>query len=606
MVAGRAIPASVSSIRRCPRAGSLAGFLLGIVCWLAMPLQAARVTASFSPASVHLGEDVQFSLTYADVPQSALQAPQIPTVDGLAFRYVGPSSQVQFVNGQVSQSVTLNYVVTAQREGTFTVPAFDAPVSGRTLRTEAATLQVLARGTPLPAEDGQGQWAYLTLDPQKPDVFVGERLPVEVSLYIIDGRDYVPAPLNSQGFVFGAIESGGQRQVAMNGRVYQVVRHLQNAFPTHAGELTLGPAEASVRIPRARRRSNNPFDNMFDPFGADLQSVNLQSDPRTVHVKPLPTEGRPADFSGAVGQYAMTVTASPTNVAVGEPIRLKIQITGEGLLDNVNVPVGKDWEGFTLYPPQSRIEITDKVRNAGLKTVEQDIVPQRTGVDQLPPVRFTYFDPETAAYRTLTQEAIPVLVRPAALAQMLLPLPAGGGGGGSETLVPQELVPLKESLGALATVGPPLVTQPWYQGLLLAPVIAWLGALSWRRRQDRLARDPRLARSLAFGRVRRQLLAELHRLADDGDTTAFFAQAFRVLQEQIGERLDLPAAAITEAVLEERLKPLGAPDSLLHELQELFHACNQVRYAPMAGRQDLAGIATRIEQVLEETRRLKT
>lgn len=588
--------------------------LLGAT-WLCvgLSLQATQVSAVFTPPSIHLGESAQFSLTYTDVPQSALQSPRIPQVDGLVMRYTGPFSQTQIINGQVSSSISLNYSVTPQREGTFTIPAFNVPVAGQQLRTGPVTLEVLPQGTQPDTAAGQAQWAYLTLTTHKEEVFVGERLPAEVSLYIVQGQKYAPAPLNNPGFVFGAMEDAGQHRVTLNNAVYQVARHLQNAFPTHAGDLTLGPAEASVTlvIPRPRRRSNDPFDSFFnfDPFGnrADLRDVKLASEPKIIKVKPLPTTGQPADFGGAVGQYAMTVTASPTNVAVGEPIRLKIQVTGEGLLDNVTVPLGGDWDGFTLYPPQSRVEITDKVRNAGLKIVEQDIVPKETGVDRIPEIRFSYFDPEAAEYRTLRQEAISVLVRPAALAQVLPPMSAGGSGNGNgQPAVPQEIVPLKESLGALATIGPPLVTRAWYQGVLLIPVLAWAAALAWRRRQDRLASDPRLARSLAFGRARRRMLVELRRLAEAGDGTEFFAHAFRVVQEQIGERLDLPAAAITEAVIEERLKPLGAPEGLLNDLHELFQTCNHARYAPVAESKDLPGIATKIEQVLDETRRLKT
>jgi hypothetical protein len=598
-------------LRHGPARGLRVGLAVALLALSAgLPqLQAGQVTAAFSPTSVHLGGAVQFSLTYTDVAQSTIREPRLPAVDGLDFRPAGQSSQIRIVNGQTTQSITLDYEVKPQREGEFTLPAFEVPVGGGRLRTQPVTLKVLPRGQQLPADETQRQWAYLTLNTSKPTVFVGELLPVEVSLYFLDARDYVPAPLNNPGFVFGAIGAGGQGRVSLNGRFYSVIRYVQNAFPIHAGDLVLGPAKASVRIPvqssGPTSRFGSPFN--FDLFGSRYQTVNLTTDPKTIKVKPLPTVGQPDDFGGAVGQYAMTVSASPTNVAVGEPIRLKIQIAGEGLLDNVSVPLGETWEGFTLYPPQSRVEITDKVRNAGIKTVEQDIVPQRTGLDHIPPVRFSHFDPEAAAYRTLKREPIRILVRPAALAQVLPPLRGGGSGGGERgAAVPQEIVPLKQSLGTLVAIRPPLITQAWYQGLLLVPVLAWGGALSWRRRQDRLANDPRLARSLAFGRVRGRLLTELRRLAGEGDGTAFFAHAFRVLQEQIGERLDLPAAAITEAVLEERLKPLGAPEPLLQDLHELFHVCDQARYAPVAESKDLPAIAAKIEQVLAEARRLKT
>jgi hypothetical protein len=100
------------------------------------------------------------------------------------------------------------------------------------------------------------------------------------------------------------------------------------------------------------------------------------------------------------------------------------------------------------------------------------------------------------------------------------------------------------------------------------------------------------------------MLAELDKLAREGDATAFFAHAFRLLQEQLGERLDLPAAAITEAVIEERLRPAGVPEAVMKDLHELFQACNQARYARVVERKDLPGVARRIEAVLDQVRQL--
>jgi len=98
---------------------------------------------------------------------------------------------------------------------------------------------------------------------------------------------------------------------------------------------------------------------------------------------------------------------------------------------------------------------------------------------------------------------------------------------------------------------------------------------------------------------------ELRRLAADNKSEEFFATLFHLLQEQLGERLDLPASAITEAVLQEHLRPRGAPETILTPLQELFQTCNLVRYAPIKTSQELAAIIPKFEGVMRELRQLK-
>ena len=100
-------------------------------------------------------------------------------------------------------------------------------------------------------------------------------------------------------------------------------------------------------------------------------------------------------------------------------------------------------------------------------------------------------------------------------------------------------------------------------------------------------------------------LAELRKLAAENNSDQFFASLFRLLQEQIGERLDLPASAITEAVIEEHLLPRGLPDSIIVPLQELFQLCNLARYAPIRTSQELAAIIPKFESVADSLQKLK-
>jgi hypothetical protein len=136
-------------------------------------------------------------------------------------------------------------------------------------------------------------------------------------------------------------------------------------------------------------------------------------------------------------------------------------------------------------------------------------------------------------------------------------------------------------------------------------VLAWLSAVVWRRRAEQLANNPRLRRRRQVAQVIRRGLLELRRHATDNKSDDFFATLVRLLQEQLGERLDLPASAITEAVIEERLRPRGMPQATLASLHELFQTCNLARYAPIKTSQELAAIIPKLEAILRELQGLK-
>ena len=95
------------------------------------------------------------------------------------------------------------------------------------------------------------------------------------------------------------------------------------------------------------------------------------------------------------------------------------------------------------------------------------------------------------------------------------------------------------------------------------------------------------------------------RLAAENNSDDFFATLFRLLQEQLGERLDCPASAITEAVIEERLRPRGVPEATLAALRELFQTCNLARYAPIKTSQELAALIPKLEAELRDLQNIK-
>ncbi len=175
-----------------------------------------------------------------------------------------------------------------------------------------------------------------------------------------------------------------------------------------------------------------------------------------------------------------------------------------------------------------------------------------------------------------------------------------------ENQAPQDIVPIRQNLGTLAQAGAPLITRPAFLALQAVPILAFISALVWRKRTDNLANNPRLRRQRAVEQLIAGGLIDLNKFASENKSDEFFAVLFRLLQEQLGERLDCPAFSITEADVDNRLILLGAKPETLNALRELFQACNQARYAPVQTPQELSAIAGKFKTAVGELQNLKT
>ena len=152
----------------------------------------------------------------------------------------------------------------------------------------------------------------------------------------------------------------------------------------------------------------------------------------------------------------------------------------------------------------------------------------------------------------------------------------------------------------------PLIAKPIFLAVQSLPVLAFIGAFVWRRRADNLANNPRLRRQRAVAQIVARGLDDLKKFAAANQPDEFFATLFRLLQEQLGERLDCPASAITENIIDEHPVLRAAPETTRTALREQFQLCNQARYAPMRGTSELNSVAAQFERLLGELQNLKT
>lgn len=573
---------------------------LGLVAPVA---RAASFTASLDRDTISLGEQATLSLKFDGIQPR--NAPTLPAVAGLQVQYVGPSSSFSFINGQTSSSITYNYIVAPQRDGEFVIPGMRVDVNGQQFSSLPLKLSVSKVNMPSTAAVNSGnEVAFLKLVVPTQKVYVGESLVARLELYLRDDvqnfGNFQLTGTPTDGFSAGqtAELQNQRRRVQIGNRVYTVIPLAVPLTAVRTGALTLGPFTANIVVVLpSQNNGGDPFLGQFFNQGEQKQ-VTLATDPVSVESLPLPEQNRPANFSGAIGDFTMTATAGPTNVTVGDPITVRVQISGSGALNAVTLPVQDAWNNFKAYPPTTKVETSDQFGFQGTKTFEQIISPQNADVHELPALTFTFFNPDDGQYHTLTQAAVPLVVKAAGTSPM--PTMAANKNSTPENQTPQDILPIKENLGTLSQTKTPLVAQPVFLAAQSVPVLAFLAAFIWRKRVDDLENNPRLRRARAVAQLVSGGLSDLNKFAADNKSDEFFAMLFRLLQEQLGERLDCPATAITEADVDKRLIYIGASPAALESLRELFHLCNQARYAPIQTRHELAAVAAKFKKVVGE------
>jgi hypothetical protein len=567
--------------------------------------QSASYDAVLQETSIPVGESTVLHLRYVNCEPSTL--PIIPEIEGLSMDYVGPnqSSNYSFVNGRQTSTVTLShqFKVTAQREGTYKIPPIESKIGGKTYQTNPLTLSV-SKGR------DYSQFAFVKLRMVKDSVYVGEMFQLFVDLYERNAKIEEKPVIPTDGFVVSEVGQPTRSQARIGNTVFNRItfNYLVRAIKT--GDLEIGPVTWNVPLyfrENNRQRRRSPFDSFFRDL-VDLNSVRrdvtLTSDPKTLTVKPLPEEGKPEDFDGAVGNFVMNIKASPTELTAGDPITLTMTLEGRGALEALKMPSLESWREFKQYPETSSINYTDQVGLSGTKRFEKVVIPSNAEVSEIPEIKFSFFNPLSETYTTLSQPPIPLVVTPNLSATSQPTIVAGASTDSMPLNITTNIVHIKPRFGTLATATAPWISRPtflWFQAI---PLAAWLGAFALRQFRDRAQRNPLAKRRKRVRALVAQGLTQLRQLAESEDSEAFFALLFRLLQEQIGERLDLPSNAITESVIDERLHDQFPESDQLQDLERLFHSCNQSRYAPVTSSVELGQLAEDAAEIIANLQNL--
>ncbi|MBF0139535.1 MAG: BatD family protein [Magnetococcales bacterium] len=341
------------------------------------------------------------------------------------------SSSIQIINGHLSQwkSVRFNfhYRFIADRTGKVTLGPFRVTQGSLKAQTQSVTLELGNVPT------GGGEQRILLQIPEEP-VYVGQRVPVRLQWWIqedmvqrlVAHEARVPLFDMVDSFSFEEVEQSGKKNALIiqtpggakkvpaettkgqwEGRSWLVLTVDRIVIPLKAGEYAV-PA-ASVILEEGTRWKTSFFG---ERAATQTRRVRVADTPRVFHVKPLPETGQPASFSGAIGQnFSLEVEAQRSVVQVGDPIRLTLTLKGEGALASASLPVLKGGEGG-LPEQDFRIPEGDVpgILTDGAKKFEVMVRVLREGVREIPPIRYSWFDPQKGTYETTESRPIALSV----------------------------------------------------------------------------------------------------------------------------------------------------------------------------------------------------
>lgn len=527
--------------------------LLGVAMGLLLctsSAQAQDVSTRLSAREAAVGEPVQLSVVISDARSADL--PQSLSVNGLRINLAGRQSQFQMGTGmKPTSTLTFTYMVVPQFEGEFTIPSFEVSVQGRIYKTQPMQLTVSGNARvpanpalPMPQSPNAAPppsglpdklfFAETVLSKKK--AYVGEVIPVELRFYFSDrvsGQLGDRPTFSGEGFTVQRFSNPQRREQIVNDANYVVFTYQTSITPVKSGKLEIPAATFNARL-QLPGRATGGIQDLLGMF-ADVREVTLESRPASIDVLPLPSEGRPADFSGAIGSFTMDATAKPAKAAAGEPVTLTVTVTGQGNLDAMGSPTLTEDEGWRTYPPSDKVVPDDAIGFSGKRVFDFTLIA-REDQTRTPGVTFNFFDPSTGKYETLTAAPLPV----EASAGSTSSPPATGT---NQPATPGDVPSPTPAQAASAPTAAPKGASDW-QPLFLrrdflianaALAVAWLalfGYLALRRFENSES-----GRRLAAKRHTKSLL---HKLAE-GDPGGFYDRAIEFLCERLDcDPLSLP------------------------------------------------------------------
>lgn len=552
--------------------------------------------------------ETPFQLIYSvNAAAKDLQAPDFQFFEILAGPFESRSSYTQIINGKKSSATNLSYTLTLMpsKTGTFKIPGASIVVDGEKIYSNDLTIKVENAENNAQKQNEGGtvtgggtqrvtsESIFVRTIVSKTNIYEQEAISVTYKLYtLLDVAQFTGAKLpDFNGFLKQDIEQSQNKQLSAEtykGRSYgTVVLYQAVLFPQHTGEIEIGKASftALLRL-QNKAQVRSIFDDFFDSY-TNVEKT-LTAPAVTVKVSELPLAGKPATFSGAVGNFNLTSTLSSGNLKTNQAATIKVVISGNGNMKLLKNPEIKFPDGFEVYDPKVDNKFSSGSGGvSGTKTIEYMFIPRRSGKFDIPSAELSYFDLNNKTYRTLRTPAYKINVTK---------------GEGGEAVVEnftgkEDVTPLAKDIRYLFTGSVKLQpeSRPWFGTLpfwmlFLIPLIIAAILFIYFRKHVKENADLAFVKTKKANKVAQKRLRLALKFLEEGKKNQFYEEVMKAVWTYLSDKLVIPVAELNKDNIRLKMNEKGMEKEVTDNFTNILNTCEYASYAPDSGRQEMGNL----------------
>lgn len=572
-----------------------------LIALIAYSTQAFADKVSFTasaPDAVVVGD--QFRLSYTVTTQKVKDF-RVPSIKGFDV-LMGPSrsqqSSTQIVNGNVTStsSITFTYILMANTAGEYTIGGASIVADGNQMVSNSVKIKVLPQDQN--SNGGQGgssahsssgtsvsdQDLFITATASKTNVFEQEAFVLTYKIYTRESN----LQLNNaklpdfKGFHSQEIEMTTNARWTpehYRGRNYYTTVYRQFVlFPQQSGKLYIDPAQFQMTIGKPVQ-SDDPFDAFFNGGSNVIEIKKSIATPKiAINVSPLPA-GKPADFSGGVGEFTVSSSINSKELKTNDAITIKLVISGTGNLKLISNPEIKFPEDFEVYDPKvdNQVRLT-REGLTGNRVIEYLAIPRHAGTYKIPGVSFSYFDIRSKSYKTLkTEEYVVNIEKGAGNADQVI---TNFTNKEDLKVLGEDIRYIKQNEVTFQPKGSFFYGSMSYWLFYIIPALAFIIFFIIYRKQAAENANVAKVRTKKANKVATKRMKLAGKLLSENKKDAFYDEVLKALWGYISDKLNIPVSRLSKDNIEEKLRNHGVSEELIKDFLNALNDCEFARFAP--------------------------
>ncbi|TVQ14224.1 MAG: protein BatD [Bacteroidetes bacterium] len=575
--------------------------IITLFLWTLLPLSLwageIEFTAS-APSEVAAGE--RFRLTYqVNARPSDFRAPDIRGFRVLSGPSQSSSTSMQMINGRttVTESFSYTYVLQGAEEGTFTIAPAQITVDGESHRSNSLTVRVRPGTTPPSSPPSQERTEqpsqasdsdlYIRATASTLSPYQGQQVIISYTLYTrVTVNQYSIDRLPSyRGFWTENITAPGQPQTrteVINGQTYRVAEIYRVAvFPQRSGELRIEPLQTELVVSLPAQRRQSLIDDFFSgsAFGGRQARQTIESNALTLNVKALPTQNRPASFSGMVGtDFEVNASVNQKDLNVNDAVNLSIAISGRGNMRMLEKPSLNFPANLEVFDPN----ISDNIRNttsgvSGSRTYDYVMIPRTAGEFVIPESEFVYFDPQAERY---VRKPISQFVLQVSGETVLPGTTPGAISQEAIKLLGSDIRYIRTGNIVLTPAGSVFFGSNLFWILIIVPFLLFFFFVIHLRNQIKLQANQELLRNKKAEKLARKRLRKSKTFLDKKQENDFYDEIFKALWGYLSDKLSIPVSILNKENVEGAFRAKKVKQELSDSFMATLNDCEFARFAP--------------------------